>query len=251
MNPTEVEFAVKALISKPYDPATFAYDLIAIYNTPKITVGKLKSGQTNVATARGDLLWKKHLFFRPAASTDDVAAVADALASDALTKKYKPRFVLVTNGEQVHVRDLTLDETCNTEFARLDESSDFLGPLAGFERRAAAVEHPATVKATKRLAKLYDAILAANPTWSDGNHTHELNLFMTRILFCLYAEDTGIFDTPQIFSNTVAQYTKEDGSDVCAPVRSPVPCNECPRMEQGAGYPQDRGSLSVRKWQLV
>jgi len=214
MNPTEIEFAIKALVAEPYDPATFAFDLIAIYNAPKVTVSKLKSGQTNGATAPGDVLWKKHLFFRAAAPAGDVASIADTLAVDPLTAKYKPRFILVTNGDQVHIRDLTLDETCNTEFARLDESSDFLLPLAGFERRSAVTETPADVKAAKRLAKLYDAILTANPIWSDGNHTHELNLFMTRILFCFYAEDTGIFDTPQLLTNTVAQHTKEDGSDV-------------------------------------
>lgn len=216
MNPTEIEFAVKDLVAKPYDPDTFPFDLIGIYNTPKITVSKLKTGQTNAAKKPGDVLWKKHLFFRPANPGDDVAAIADALAADPLTAKHKPRFIFVTNGEQVHVRDIGQDDTCNTEFARLDESSDFLLPLAGFERRAAIVEHPADVKAAKRLLKLYQAILAANPTWSDGNHTHELNLFMTRILFCFYAEDTGIFEIPQIFTNTVVQHTNEDGSNLAS-----------------------------------
>lgn len=214
MNPTEIEFAVKALVAEPYDPATFVFDLIAIYNTPKITVSKLKSGQTNAATTAGDVLWKKHLYFRAVAATDDVAAAGDEMVLDPLTAKHKARFILVTNGEQVHIRDCQADDTCNVEFSRLDESSDFLLPLAGYERRAAAVENPADNKAAKRLAKLYDAILAANPTWSDGNHTHELNLFMTRILFCFYAEDTGIFAIPQLFTNTVTQHTNEDGSDV-------------------------------------
>jgi hypothetical protein len=214
MNPTEIEFAVKALVAKAYDPSTFAFDLIAICNAPKVTVSKLRSGQTNAATFPGDVLWKKRLFFRSAATTDDVGAIADSLVNDPLTTKHKPRFIVVTNGDEVHIRDLTLDDTCNIEFSRLDESSDFLLPLAGFERRAAVTENPADVKAAKRLAKLYDAILAANPTWSDGNHTHELNLFMTRVLFCFYAEDTGILETPQLFTHTVAQHSNEDGGDV-------------------------------------
>ena len=183
MNQTEIEFAVRDLVAEPYDPETFPFALIGIHNTPKVTVSKLKSGQTNFATHAGDVLWKKKLFFRNAGPADDVAVVADQLANDTLTTKHAPRFILVTNGTQVHIRDRQLDDTCNVDFARLDESSDFLLPLAGFERRAAVVENPADVKAAKRLAKLYDAILAANPTWGDGNHAHELNLFMTRILF--------------------------------------------------------------------
>lgn len=214
MNPTEIEFAVRDLVAKPYDPDTFPFELMACYNASKVTVSKLKSGQTNAATQPGDVLWKKHLFFRPAAAHEDVGAIGDALRSDSLVAKQKPRFIVVSNGEQVHIRDLKLDDTVNVEYGRLDEASDFLLPLAGYERRTVVEEHPADIKAAKKLKKLYDAILAANPTWSAGHHTHELNLLMTRLLFCFYAEDTGIFDTPQIFTNTVTQYTTEDGSDV-------------------------------------
>lgn len=214
MNPTEIEFAVRDLVANPYDPDTFPFDLMVCYNASKVTVSKLKSGQTNAATQPGDVLWKKHLFFRPAATHEDVGAIGDALRSDALVVKHKPRFIVVSNGEQVHIRDLKLDDTVNVEYGRLDEASDFLLPLAGYERRTVVEEHPADIKAAKKLKKLYDAILAANPTWSAGHHTHELNLLMTRLLFCFYAEDTGIFDTPQIFTNTVTQYTTEDGSDV-------------------------------------
>lgn len=214
MNPTEIEFAVRDLVAKPYDPNAFPYELIGIYNASRVTVGRLKTGQTNAAKQRNDVLWKKHLFFRPAGSGEDVGAIGDALAADPLTAKHKPRFILVTNGEQVHVRDLQLDDTLNVEYAQLDEKSGFLLPLAGFERRAIVEEHPADIKAAKKLKKLYDAILVANPTWNTGHHTHELNLLMTRLLFCFYAEDTGIFETPQMFTGAVTQYTSEDGADV-------------------------------------
>jgi hypothetical protein len=214
MNPTEIEFALRDLVSKPYDAEAFPYDLIAIFNASKMTVSRLKSGTTNKATRHGDVLWQKNLFFRPAQPGEDVGAVGDGLLADPLTTKHKPRFILVTNGQQVHVRDLKFEETVNVEFERLDEQSYFLLPLAGYERRAIVEEHPADIKAAKKLKKLYDAILAANPTWNSGHHSHELNLLMTRLLFCFYAEDTGIFDMPQIFTNTVTLHTSEGGSDV-------------------------------------
>ena len=161
MSPTEIEFAVKNLVAKPFDAAQFPYDLIAIYNAPKVTVSKLKSGLTSASTKPGDLLWKKRLFFRCAARGEDVGAIGDALAADPLTAKHKPRFILVTDGKHVHGRDLQADDTLNVEFGALDESSDFLPPLAGYERRALVEEHPADVKAAKKLKKLYDSILAA------------------------------------------------------------------------------------------
>jgi hypothetical protein len=214
MNPTEIEFALRDLVSKPYDAESFPYDLIAIYNASKMTVSRLKSGTTNKATQPGDVLWQKQFFFRPTQPGEDVGAVGDALLTDPLTARHKPRFILVTNGEQVHIRDLKFEETANIEFERLDEESDFLLPLAGYERRALVEEHPADKNAAKNLKKLYDALLAANTTWNTGHHTHELNLLMTRLLFCFYAEDTGIFETPQIFTSTVTQQTGEDGSEV-------------------------------------
>ena len=214
MNPTEIEFAVRDLVSKPFDAETFPYDLMGIYNASKMTVSRLKSGTMNKAKQPGDVLWQKHLFFRPAALGEDVGAIGDALSVDPLTEKYKPRFVLVTNGQQVHVRDLEFSESENIEFHRLDEKSDFLLPLAGFERRTIVEEHPADLKAAKKLKKLYDAILASNPTWNSGHHSHELNLLMTRLLFCFYADDTGIFDRPQLFASILTQQTTEDGSDV-------------------------------------
>lgn len=214
MNPTEIEFAVRDLVARPFDPESFPYGLMGCYNASKMTVSRLMSGATNKAKHPGDLLWQKYLFFRPAKPGEDVGAIGDQLAADPLTAKYKPRFILVTNGEQFHARDFKLDDTLNAVFAELDEKSDFFLPLAGYERRAVVEEHPADIKAAKKLKKLYDALLAANPTWSSGHHTHELNLLMTRLLFCFYAEDTGIFDTPQIFTNTLTQQTTEDGNDV-------------------------------------
>ncbi len=215
MNLTEIGIAIKDLVAKPYSPETFPFELIRICNASKMTVSRLETGHTNVAKQPGDVLWKKHLFFRPAESSDDVGAIGDALVADPLTVKYKPRFILVTNGEQVHARDMLREDTLNVEYASLDEEgTDFLGPIAGFEHRAIVEEHPADVKAAKNLKKLYDNILEANPAWNTGHHTHELNLLMSRLLFCFYAEKTGIFTAAKLFTNTVTQYTREDGVDV-------------------------------------
>jgi len=215
MNPTEIEFAVRDLVAKPYDAETFPYELIGIFNASKMTVSRIKSGTMNKAKQPGDVLWQKHLFFRPAAAGEDVGSVADSLVADPLTAKHKPRFILVTNGQQVHARDLNFNETENVEYERLDEQAYFLLPLAGYERRVIVEEHPADLKAAKKLKKLYDAILAVNPTWNAGHHSHELNLLMTRLLFCFYAEKTGIFETPKIFTTNISQ-TGEDGSEVAA-----------------------------------
>ena len=63
------------------------------------------------------------------------------------------------------------------------------------------------------MAKLYDILVHENPNiYDDGGHN--LNIFLSRILFCFFAEDTGIFDEEGIFTNTLGQHTKVDGSDM-------------------------------------
>ncbi|MBM7331654.1 class I SAM-dependent DNA methyltransferase, partial [Agrobacterium sp. S2] len=75
-------------------------------------------------------------------------------------------------------------------------------------------EAHADVKAAERMGKLFDEILAANPGLLGGTHgRHALNVFFTRLLFCFFAEDTGIFTDGQ-FTNAVGSHTQTDGSDV-------------------------------------
>ena len=73
-------------------------------------------------------------------------------------------------------------------------------------------ENPADVKAAERMAKLYDEIKKDNSTKTQ-EEVHNLNVFLSRLLFCFFAEDTGIFDKGQ-FTNGISSHTQQDGSDL-------------------------------------
>lgn len=73
-------------------------------------------------------------------------------------------------------------------------------------------ESPADVKAAEKLAKLHDELRAYNE-FSSRSELHDLNIFIARLLFCFFAEDTGIFED-NLFTGSVVRYTKEDGSDL-------------------------------------
>jgi hypothetical protein len=73
-------------------------------------------------------------------------------------------------------------------------------------------ETDADVRAAEQMAKLYDLIIADNPS-SSKTERHQLNVFLTRLLFCLFAEDTGIFPS-QLFTNSINSFSQSDGSDV-------------------------------------
>lgn len=211
MNIAEIETSLKELVETPFDADTFIFRFLEIYDAPKATVTKLRQGTTNHSKVPGELLWKNKLFFR-VAEKGQAATTVDAMADDPLSKKHAPRIFLATDGEEVYCRDIKADQTRDSSFDKLNDIFDFFLPLAGIERYAGVAENPADIKATARLAKLYDAILEANPDWLGNDHTHELNLFMTRMLFCFFAEDTSIFDK-DLFTSTLMDLTREDGTE--------------------------------------
>jgi hypothetical protein len=214
MNIAGIESDLRDLVGVDFDPATFALRFLEIYDAPRATITKLRQGSANQATAPGDVLWKHKLFFR-AAAKGKVSAAIGSLSSDALTKQHKPRFILATDGIDIQCRDVKADQNLDIEFGKLNDRFDFFLPLAGIERYEPVAENPADVKAAGQLAKLYDAILEANPKWAEGNHTHELNLFMARMLFCFFAESTSIFENG-LFSKTIFSMSNEDGSDTAS-----------------------------------
>src|SRR5699024_306401 len=85
-------------------------------------------------------------------------------------------------------------------------------PLAGYEKAVMYSEHPADLKASEKMGQLFDLIRERNEL-TNSEDIHALNVFLTRLLFCFYAEDTGIFEEGQ-FSYALESYTKEDGSDL-------------------------------------
>lgn len=214
MNIAEIESELQDLVDKPFEPGAFVFRFLEIYAAPKATVTKLKQGSGNHAKEMGDVLWKNKLFFR-VAKEGQAANTVDAMLADPLVKKHHPRFVFATDGEDVYCRDIKADQVVDVSFKRLNDQFLFFLPLANIERYEAPAENPADIKATGRVAKLYDAILEANGDWIERDYTHDLNQFMTRLLFCFFAEDTSIFER-DIFTSTVMNFTKEDGADTAA-----------------------------------
>nr|WP_206599945.1 MULTISPECIES: DNA methyltransferase [unclassified Pseudovibrio] len=96
------------------------------------------------------------------------------------------------------------------EFNELKDKFGFFLPLSGYERFQAAQENPVDIRATSRLAKLYDALTKKNPEWASDERRHDMNQFMTRIIFCLFAEDTGIFPD-NLFSKAITEYGGKRG----------------------------------------
>lgn len=212
MNIAEIEMQLSELVTQPFDQGEFAFQFLEIYNAPKATLTKLRSGTQNKGEKPGDVLWSRKLFFR-IAPVGQVAQTLDLLRGSKATRSQKPRFLLATDGREVATYDTKADETHHCDYGKLNERFDFFLALAGIEKYAAIAENPADIKAAGRLAKLHDEIERHNPDWLVPEKRHALNLFLTRILFCMFAEDTGGF--PQdLFVRTVSEYGGNDGENL-------------------------------------
>ncbi|MDT0619225.1 DNA methyltransferase [Salinisphaera sp. P385] len=121
-----------------------------------------------------------------------------------------PRYVVVSDFATIRLHDL--EDNTDHEFALKDLPSQIkrFGFIAGYKPQVLRAEDPVNVKAAERMGRLHDALKAS------GYDGHKLEMLLVRLLFCLFAEDTGIFQPAQAFRLWLEERTAEDGSDLGA-----------------------------------
>jgi hypothetical protein len=138
----------------------------------------------------------------------------DSIAKDESVIKHKPRFAIVTDFKTLVAKDLKLGKNLDIPINDLPKYYGFFSPLAGSEVYHSVNDNEADRNAAYKMADLYDLLIHENPDIYNSKETvHNLNVFLSRLLFCFFAEDTEIFDEESIFTNTLAQHTLENGSD--------------------------------------
>lgn len=210
MTIAQIEDNIKGLIASVASD-TFIYNFLLAFGTPKATVVRLQSGKINLGEADGELVWKKKMLYRQVATGTNLLELVQELRNDVRLKKSQPRFVVVTDLETLLAVDLLTQDTLDCKVVYLDKHFDFFLPFAGIEKAQYLSENPADVKAAEKMAKLYDQINLDNQ-FSTEDEIHQLNVFLSRLLFCYFAEDTGIFED-KLFTGAITGNTKADASD--------------------------------------
>lgn len=211
MTITQIEKNITALIKKLAQD-TFVFEFLLSYGEPKASISRLQKGDLNQLESKGELLHRKKLFFK--VESKNLHSTIDTLKNDLASQKQKPRFIVVTDYKIFLAYDTKTTDTLDIDINDLVKHYDFFLPLAGMEKSTHIDENPADVKASNKLAKLYDEILKDNPTYSH-EEVHALNVFLTRLLFCYFAEDSNIFED-SLFTKSISSHTQADGSDVDA-----------------------------------
>lgn len=212
MNLTQIETNIEHLVAS-FSKDTFIYELLLAYGIQKASISRLQKGGLNLSKVEGEIAWKKKLFFK-AVEHDELQVLMDAIKVNGIAKKVDPRFIVLTNYNTFMAYDRKTGDSLDIPMNELVKHGDFFMPWAGIEKSQQITENIADVRAAERMAKLYDEIVKDNPAHSKVE-VHSLNVFLSRLLFCFFAEDTDIFDK-SLFTNSISNHTQADGSDLQA-----------------------------------
>lgn len=246
LNLKAVEERVAPLGGRESYDREFIFSLLLAYGKPQGNVTRLRNGSLNVAhDPSTEVAQKNVVYFKE--TTGDPLAVIDELKTSPLVVRYNTRFVIVTDYTELLAIDTKTGENLMIPIRDINQHFTFFLPWAGMEKAQYVAEAHADVKAAERMGKLFDELLAANPGMLDMAHgRHALNVFFTRLLFCFFAEDTGIFEEGA-FTNAVGSHTQADGSDVAEFLTDLFTALDTERAEDKpkhlAGFPYVNGRL--------
>ncbi|GAB2555084.1 DNA methyltransferase [Leucobacter ruminantium] len=208
-----IEERVAPLAGREMYNREFIFDLLLAYGKPQGNVTRLRNGSLNVAVDPSTEVAQKNVVYFKEANGDPLEALEELKTTPAVVR-FSTRFVIATDYVDLIAHDTNTNETIGFPIREIDQHFTFFLPWAGMEKAQYVAESHADVKAAERMGKLFDELLNANPgIFDDVQGRHSLNIFFTRLLFCFFAEDTGIFEDNQ-FTNAVGSQTQPDGSDL-------------------------------------
>lgn len=206
----EIEERLKIVRDNPIQAEEIGYHILYSFGKSQWDIQRYKEGKGILKTFSGLLI--KGLFCYKHTTPQSLITTLEELKKDPQLLKAAPKIIAVSDGERILAYDLREKQTYENPVSRLYCDFEFFYPLMGIERVQYIEESPADIKAAEKLAKLHDELRAYNNFDTDDN-LHDLNIFITRLLFCFFAEDTGIFPE-QLFTSSIERFTKPDGSDI-------------------------------------
>ena len=215
------------------------FQFLTAFGAKDVTIAKLRGGHSNASDVSGAVLQRNNIHL----SVAKEGAVQDTLVSlrtSTKTKSGKVKFILATDGITVQAENLNSGEPLFSDYARMGEHFGFFLPLAGISLTTELTDNPIDIKATIRLNKLYVELLRENPDWGSMQQRAALNRFLARLIFCFFAEDTGIFLAHHQFTGTVDKMSAGQSQATHEILEYLFRVMDT--------KPEDRASLNIRPW---
>jgi hypothetical protein len=189
----------------------FYKDFFEVFGMPVRRVATFEEPVKKLGDKRGfiDLFWKGVLLVeQKSAGLDLKKAKTQALDYfPGLKDSELPRYVLLSDFQTFELYDLEEDQEVSISLVDLPRHVEKFGFIIGVQKRSFKDQDPVNIEASELVGRLHDALKEA------GYTGHNLEQFLVRIVFCLFADDTGIFEPRDIFLDLLENRTREDGSD--------------------------------------
>jgi hypothetical protein len=211
MNAVEIEEAVSKLAEQPFDSAEFPFSFLEAFGNKETTIKRLRSGASNKSDLDG-VLQSSNIHIKTC-NKGEVSKTLKALRDSSATARGKAKFILSTDGVDFEAENLVTGETVTCDYRDFPNHFGFFLPLAGITTVRQISENAFDIRATSRLNRLYVELLRDNPDWGTAERRSDMNHFMARLIFCFFAEDTGIFAGRGKFTEVVAQMSARDSSN--------------------------------------
>ena len=193
---------------------SFYNDFFEIFGVKRRTVARYEQHVKKLDNSSGfiDLFWPGVLIVEQKSMGRDLTKAYGQAGEyfDALKESERPRYILVSDFQSFELHDLDERKTLAFPLKDLPEHVEAFGFVLGVQRRSFRDQDPVNIQASELVGRLHDAL------FESGYRGHDLERFLVRIVFCLFADDTGIFEPRDIFLDFIETRTGEDGSDTGA-----------------------------------
>ena len=214
IRPRAAEFA-RAWADAGYEKGetqSFYNAFFRIFGVERRSVARYEQHVKRIDDSQGfiDLFWPGVLLVEQKSAGRDLAAARSQALSyfDALPEHDRPRYLLLCDFRTFELLDLDEGEEVRFALAELPDHVEKFGFILGVQRRAFRDQDPVNVEASELMARLHDRLRES------GYGGRDLESFLVRTVFCLFADDTGIFERRDIFLELLEQRTSGDGSDL-------------------------------------
>ena len=191
---------------------SFYNDFFEVFGVKRRKVASFEEPVKKLGGKQGfiDLFWKGVLLVEhKSAGRDLKPAKTQALEYfPGLKPSELPRYILLSDFQTFELHDLDEGDSVAFPLTELPKHVEKFGFILGIEKRTFHDQDPVNIAASELMGKLHDALLAS------GYKGKDLERLLVRLLFCLFADDTGIFEPVGIFTDLISDRTGEDGADV-------------------------------------
>jgi type I restriction-modification system DNA methylase subunit len=219
----------KDATSERAEAQTFWNDFFNVFGISRRRVASFEQPVKKLDSRQGfiDLLWKGVILVEHKSRGKNLDK-ATQQAKDYfpnLREIELPKYILVSDFHKFRLYDLDTDTSTEFELKDFVSHVHLFGFIAGYEKRVYKDEDPVNIAAAELMGKLHDRL-------RDIGYTgHNLEVYLVRLLFCLFADKTTIFEKG-IFWQYIDLHTKEDGSDLAMHISSIFDILNTPKEER-------------------